>query len=68
MLMLKIGLEVLINEYNKINLNEMRGKICKMMDFSMLVNTVIMSLMMKLRRWTMDSQMNSMDDDNNDDD
>ena len=26
MLMLKIGLEVLINEYNEINLNEMRGK------------------------------------------
>ena len=29
-----------LNEYNKINLNEMRRKkICKMMDFLILVNT-----------------------------
>ena len=66
MLMLKIGLEVLINEYNEINLNEMRGKNMQDDGFFNIsrdsnhdVDNDIMSI---------DSQINSMDDDHNDDD
>ena len=64
--MLKIGLEVLINEYNEINLNEMRGKNMQDDGFFNIsrdsnhdVDNDIMSI---------DSQINSMDDDHNDDD